>query len=69
MALVPNRPAAMMRRITKWSLLADAGLGLFVFLAFSHIVGFILFLIGLAVTALVRYNFTQVLKTKGMSRR
>lgn len=66
MAIVPNRPAALARRVTTWSLGIDVAVGLIVGLFISSTVGFILFLIGLLVTGVIYWNFRQVMRTKGM---
>jgi hypothetical protein len=66
MAIVPNRPAALARRVTTWSLGVDVAVGLIVGLFISSTIGFILFLIGLLVTGVLYWNFRQVMRTKGM---
>ena len=66
MAIVPNRPAALARRVTTWSLGIDVAVGLIVGLFISSTIGFILFLIGLLVTGVIYWNFRQVMRTKGM---
>lgn len=66
MAMVPNRPAALARRVTTWSLGIDVAVGLVVGLFISSTIGFILFLIGLLVTGVIYWNFRQVMRTKGM---
>ena len=66
MAIVPNRPAAMARRVTTWSLGIDVAVGLVVGLFISSTIGFILFLIGLLITGVIYWNFRQVMRTKGM---
>jgi hypothetical protein len=66
MAMVPNRPAALARRVTTWSLGIDVAVGLIVGLFISSTIGFILFLIGLLVTGVIYWNFRQVMRTKGM---
>lgn len=68
MALVPNRPGALVRRITAYSLIADVIVALVIGLAVSSIIGWIVFLIGLAITALVYFNFRQVMKARGIGR-
>ena len=66
MAIVPNRPAALARRVTTWSLGIDVAVGLVVGLFISSTIGFILFLIGLLVTGVIYWNFRQVMRTKGI---
>jgi hypothetical protein len=66
MALVPNRPAAVARRITAYSLIADVVIALIVGLAISSVVGWIIFIAGLVITGVMYYNFSQVRKTRGM---
>ncbi|HLJ68772.1 MAG TPA: hypothetical protein VKX16_15565 [Chloroflexota bacterium] len=66
MALMRNRPAAIVRRITLWSLVADVGVGVIVAALISHVIGFILFLIGLALTGLFNWNMRQVMRYRGM---
>jgi hypothetical protein len=66
MAIVPNRPAALRRRVTTYSLVADVVLALIVGLAISHIAGLIIFIIGLVVTVGFFYNFTQVMRNRGI---
>jgi uncharacterized membrane protein (Fun14 family) len=66
MAMVPNRPAALARRVTTWSLGIDVAVGLIVGLFISSTIGWILFLIGLVVTGVLYWNFRQVMRTKGM---
>ena len=68
MALVPNRPAAMVRRVATWSLVLDIVVAGIIYLAISHILGFIIFLIGLFVTGVLWYNFNQMMKTRGLRR-
>ncbi len=65
MALQRNQPAAMRRRITTYSLAADVVVALVVGLFISSLVGWIIFAIGLVVTGVLYYNFTQVMKTRG----
>jgi uncharacterized membrane protein (Fun14 family) len=66
MAMVPNRPAALARRVTTWSLGVDVAVGLIVGLVFGSAIGFILFLIGLLITGVIYWNLRQVMRTKGM---
>jgi uncharacterized membrane protein (Fun14 family) len=66
MAMVPNRPAALARRVTTWSLGIDVAVGLIVGLFISSTIGWILFLIGLLITGILYWNFRQVMRTKGM---
>jgi hypothetical protein len=67
MALVPNRPAALRRRITTYSLAADFVVAFIVALVFgSFLVGLILFIIGLVLTGGFYYNFTQVMRNRGI---
>jgi len=66
MALVPNRPAAVARRITAYSLVADVVIALIVGLAISSVVGWIIFIAGLVITGVMYYNFSRVRKTRGM---
>jgi hypothetical protein len=66
MAIVPNRPAALARRVTTWSLGVDVAVGLIVGIFISGTIGFILFLIGLLITGVLYWNFRQVMRTKGM---
>jgi hypothetical protein len=66
MALVPNRPAALARRVTAYSLIADVVIALIVGLAISSVVGWIIFFIGLVITGVMYYNISQVRKTRGM---
>lgn len=66
MAMVPNRPAALARRVTTWSLGVDVAVGLIVGLFISSTIGFILFLIGLIITGVIYWNFRQVMRVKGM---
>jgi hypothetical protein len=66
MAIVPSRPAAMVRRVTTWSLAVDVVVALILGIAISSAVGFIVFIIGLIVTGAIYYNFRQVMRTKGM---
>lgn len=65
MALVPNRPAAMVRRYTGYSIVADIVLAFLVGIIFTSTVGFIVFILGLAIIGFVYYNFRQVMKTRG----
>lgn len=66
MAIVRNRPAALARRVTTWSLGIDVAVGLVVGLFISSTIGLILFLIGLLITGVLYWNFRQVMRTKGM---
>jgi membrane protein implicated in regulation of membrane protease activity len=66
MAIQRSRPAALARRVTAWSLGIDVAVGLAVGLFISSTIGFLLFLIGLVVTAIIYWNFRQVMRTKGM---
>ena len=65
MALVTQRAAAMRRRVTGISLVADVGVSLFLGLAIASVIGWIVFIIGLIVTGVIYFNFTQVMKTRG----
>ena len=66
MAIVPNRPGAMVRRVTTWSLVADVVAALLIGALISATVGFIVFIAGLIATGLLYFNFRQVMRTKGM---
>lgn len=66
MAIVPNRPAALVRRVTTWSLGVDVVVALVVGLAISHVVGLIVFVIGLIITGAIYRNFRQVMRTRGL---
>lgn len=66
MAIVRNRPAALARRVTTWSLGIDVAVGLVVGLFISSTIGLVLFLIGLLITGVLYWNFRQVMRTKGM---
>lgn len=66
MAIVRNRPAALARRVTTWSLGVDVAVGLIVGLFISSTIGWILFLIGLVITGIIYWNFRQVMRMKGM---
>ncbi len=66
MALVPNRPAAVARRLAAYSLIADVVVALFVGLVISSLVGWIIFVAGLIITGVMYYNFSQVRKTRGI---
>ena len=68
MAIVRNRPAALARRVTTWSLGIDVAVGLIVGLFISSTIGWILFLIGLVITGIIYWNFRQVMRVKGMGR-
>lgn len=65
MAIVPNRPRAMVRRVTTWSLGIDVVAALAIGLLISGTLGWIVFLIGLVVTGVLYYNFNRVLRTRG----
>ena len=65
MAIVRNRPAALARRVTTWSLGVDVAVGLIVGLFISSTIGWILFLIGLVITGIIYWNFRQVMRVKG----
>ena len=65
MALMQNRPGAMMRRATMWSLVGSVVLGLIVGVVIAHIVGFIVFVLGLVITALLWFNYRTVARTRG----
>lgn len=66
MAIVPNRPRAVVRRVTTYSLAADVVLGLVLGIAISGTVGLVVFALGLIITGVLYYNFTQVMRTRGM---
>jgi hypothetical protein len=61
-----RRPAQMVRRVTLTSLAVDIGAGLFIGAIVGTTVGFIVFLIGLVITAFIYYNFRQAMKTRGL---
>lgn len=64
---IQRRPAQVVRRITLSSLAVDVGAGLFIgAIVGSFTIGFIVFLIGLAITAFVYYNFREAMKTRGL---
>ena len=65
MALMRNRPAALRRRVTTWSLAADVVVALAAGIIIGSLVGWVVFIIGLVVTGLIYYNFTQVMRTRG----
>jgi hypothetical protein len=66
MALGPRRPAAIVRRVTLSSLAVDVGAGLFLGIIIGATIGWIVFFIGLVITAFVYYNFSRALKTRGL---
>jgi hypothetical protein len=67
MAIVPNRPAALRRRITTYSLAGDFVAALIIGLIFgSFLIGLIIFIIGLVLTGGFYYNFTQVMRNRGI---
>jgi 1,4-dihydroxy-2-naphthoate octaprenyltransferase len=68
MALVPNRPAQMVRRITTYSLIADVVVSLLIGLVISSFLGWVVFILGLIVTAVVWFNFQRTMRMKGMRR-
>lgn len=65
MALMRNQPAALRRRVVTWSLATDVVVALVVGLLISSLVGWIIFVIGLIVSGVLYYNFTQVMRTRG----
>lgn len=66
MALQRNRPAAMARRVTAYSLAADVVLALVLGLLVSSLVGLVVFVIGLILTGVFYFNFRQVMRTRGL---
>jgi hypothetical protein len=67
MALVPNRPAALRRRVTTYSLVADLVVAFIVGLVFgSFLIALIIFIIGLVLAGGFYYNFTQVMRNRGI---
>lgn len=68
MAIVPNRPAALARQVAKYSLGTTVVAALVLGLVISHVLGFIVFVIGLVITGVLYYNFNQVMKTRGLRR-
>lgn len=65
MALQRNDPVARVRRTTVRALGADAVVGLLVFALIGHVIGLIVFLVGLIATGGYWYNFRQVFKNRG----
>src|SRR5947209_3178115 len=65
MAIVPNRPAAVVRRYAGYSLVADVVLALLAGIIFTGFVGLVVFIVGLAAIGFVYYNFRQVMRTRG----
>ncbi|GAC1473354.1 MAG: hypothetical protein PVSMB7_27210 [Chloroflexota bacterium] len=65
MAIVRNRPAAMVRRYTGYSIVADVVLALLAGMIFTGFVGLIVFIVGLAIIGFAYYNFRQVMRTRG----
>lgn len=66
MAMVPNRPGAMVRRVTTYAVIGDVVIGLLVGLIISGVIGFVLFVIGLVLTGLFYFNARQTMKTRGV---
>jgi uncharacterized membrane protein len=66
MALVPNRPAALRKRITTYALVADVVIAFIVLLVSSFLVALIVFIIGLVLAGGLYYNFTQVMRNRGI---
>jgi len=66
MAIVPNRPGAVVRRVATYSLAADVVLALILGIVVSETVGLIVFVLGLIITGVLYYNASQVMRTKGM---
>lgn len=66
MALVPNRSAAMMRRVTVWSLTADVVVSLVIGFVIASVLGWIVFFIGLILTGLFYLNYSRVRRVRGM---
>ena len=60
-----NRPAALRRRVTTYTLAGDVVAALVVGLVTTALIGWIVFAIGLVVASFVYYNFTQVMRTRG----
>lgn len=65
MSLLPNRPGAIVRRVAIWSLVADVVAALLFSFALGATVGFIVFVIGLAVVGLLYWNFSKAQRTRG----
>lgn len=65
MAIQRRQPAALRRRMTTYSLAADAVVALILGLAISSLLGWIVFILGLVVTGFLYVTMTQVMKTRG----
>lgn len=60
-----NRPAALRRRVTTYTLAGDVVAALVVGLATTALIGWIVFAIGIAIAGVIYYNITQVMRTRG----
>jgi hypothetical protein len=65
-AMVRTRQAQLVRKIVGYSFLADVLASGFIYLAFSHIIGFILFILGLIMTGFAYLNIRTVLRVRGV---
>jgi hypothetical protein len=65
MAIVRNRPASVVRRVTMWSLAADVVVALIIGTVISGLIGFIIFILGLILTGFFYLNARRVLKVRG----
>ncbi len=59
--------AVLRRRVTTYAVATDVVVALGIGLIISSVVGWIVFAVGLVVAAVIYYNFTQVMKTRGYS--
>lgn len=62
-----NGATALRRRVTTYAVATDVVVALGIGLIISSVVGWIVFGVGLVVAAVIYYNFTQVMKTRGYS--
>jgi ABC-type multidrug transport system permease subunit len=65
MAMV-HKEQQFVRRVVGYTLLGDVVVSGLTYLAISHVIGMILFLIGLVVSGVVWNNMKQVLRTRGI---
>jgi Zn-dependent protease len=65
MSLAPNRPGAIVRRATLWSLVVDVVAAILLTWLVGATVGFIVLVIGLVITGFLYWNYWKAQRTRG----
>lgn len=66
MAMIPRRPGALRKRVATYALGTDVVVSALVGLIIGATFGWILFIVGLAIIGFLYYQFTNVMRMRGI---